>query len=60
MMWDDNYDGPCTGYVTYAKAPMMLSMLGAIVGDSAVQRAMTPTRRPGASSTRRRGTSCSR
>lgn len=40
MMWDNNYGGPFTGYVTYSKAPMMLSMLGAIVGDSAVQRAM--------------------
>ena len=40
MMWDNNYAGPFTGYVTYSKAPMMLSMLGAIVGDSAVQRAM--------------------
>jgi hypothetical protein len=40
MMWDNNYGGPFTGYVTYSKAPMMLSMLGAIVGDSAVQQAM--------------------
>ena len=41
MMWDANYAGPWYGYVTYAKAPMMLSMLGGIVGDSAVQRAMS-------------------
>ena len=40
MMWNNNYGGPFSGYVTYSKAPMMLSMLGAIVGDSAVQRAM--------------------
>jgi hypothetical protein len=41
MMWDANYAGPWYGYVTYAKAPMMLSMLGGIVGDTAVQRAMS-------------------
>jgi hypothetical protein len=41
MMWDANYDGPMYGFVTYGKAPLMLSMLGAIVGDSAVQRAMS-------------------
>jgi len=41
MMWDNNYGGPFTSFVTYDKAPMMLSMLGAIVGDSAVQRAMS-------------------
>ncbi len=41
MMWDNNYGGPFTGFVTYDKAPMMLSMLGGIVGDSAVQRAMS-------------------
>lgn len=40
MMWDNNYGGPFSGYVTYNKAPMMLSMLGALVGDSAVQHAM--------------------
>ena len=40
MMWDNNYGGPLTTYVTYSKAPMMLSMLGALVGDSAVARAM--------------------
>jgi len=41
MMWDANYAGPWYGFVTYGKAPMMLAMLGAIVGDSAVQRAMS-------------------
>ncbi len=41
MMTDANYDGPMYGFTTYMKAPMMLSMLGAIVGDSAVTRAMS-------------------
>ncbi len=41
MMWDANYDGPRYSFVTYGKAPLMLSMLGGIVGDSAVQRAMS-------------------
>jgi len=39
MIWDDNYDGPMYGFTAYGKAPMMLSMLGGIVGDSAVWRA---------------------
>jgi hypothetical protein len=40
MMWNANYAGPASyGFTTYAKTPLMLSMLGAIVGDSAVQRA---------------------
>lgn len=41
MMWDANYGGPLYGFTTYGKAPQMLSMLGAIVGDTAVQRAMS-------------------
>jgi hypothetical protein len=41
MMWDANYDGPLYSFVTYGKAPLMLSMLGAVVGDSAVQQAMS-------------------
>jgi hypothetical protein len=41
MMWDGNYAGPNYGFVTYGKAPMMLSALGGVVGDSAVQRAMS-------------------
>lgn len=41
MMWDANYDGPMYSFVTYGKAPLMLSMLGEIVGDTAVQRAMS-------------------
>jgi hypothetical protein len=40
MMWNANYDGPqYYGFTTYSKTPMMLSMLGGIVGDGAVQRA---------------------
>jgi hypothetical protein len=41
MMWDANYAGPIYGFQTYSKAPMMLSMLGGVVGDTAVQRAMS-------------------
>ncbi len=40
LMWDANYGGPMYVFQGYAKAPMMLSMLGGIVGDSAVWRAM--------------------
>jgi hypothetical protein len=40
MMWMSNYGGNMTGFQTYSKAPMMLSMLGGIVGDKAVQDAM--------------------
>jgi hypothetical protein len=40
MMWIANYDGPqFYGFTTYSKTPLMLSMLGGIVGDSDVQRA---------------------
>ena len=40
MMWNSNYAGPqFWGFTTYSKTPLMLSMLGGIVGDSAVQRA---------------------
>ena len=41
LMWDANYGGPMYGFQGYSKAPMMLSMLGGIVGDSAVQKAMS-------------------
>ena len=41
MMWPANYQGEFYGFTTYGKTPQMLSMLGAIVGDSAVQRAMS-------------------
>ncbi|HEU5359102.1 MAG TPA: M1 family metallopeptidase [Gemmatimonadales bacterium] len=40
MMWDGNYAGPMYGFTTYGKAPLMLSALGGVVGDSAVWRAM--------------------
>jgi hypothetical protein len=40
MMWIANWAGPMYGYQTYQKAPPMLSMLGGIVGDAEVQRAM--------------------
>ncbi len=36
LMWDANYGGPMYGFQGYSKAPMMLSMLGGIVGDTAV------------------------
>ncbi len=39
MMWNANYGGPSYGFTTYGKTPLMLSMLGGVVGDSAVQRA---------------------
>ena len=41
LMWDANYGGPMYGFQAYEKAPMMLSMLGGIVGDTAVRRAMS-------------------
>ncbi|MCA8971362.1 MAG: M1 family metallopeptidase [Planctomycetes bacterium] len=40
MMWIANYAGNAYGFQTYGKAPMMLSMLGGIVGDEAVQAAI--------------------
>ncbi len=40
MMWNANYAGPAFyGFTTYSKTPLLLSMLGGMVGDSAVQRA---------------------
>lgn len=39
MMWNANYGGPSYSFTTYGKTPLMLSMLGGVVGDSAVQRA---------------------
>src|SRR3954471_21691937 len=41
LMWDENYDGPFYGFAAYGKAPLMLSALGGIVGDSAVWHAMS-------------------
>jgi len=40
MMADANYMGPLYSFTTYGKAPMMLSSLGGVVGDSAVIHAM--------------------
>ncbi len=40
LMWNANYAGPGYGFQTYSKTPLMLSMLGGIVGDEAVQKAM--------------------
>lgn len=39
LMWNANYAGPMYGFQTYQKTPLMLSMLGELVGDSAVWRA---------------------
>jgi hypothetical protein len=40
MMANANYAGPqYYGFTTYAKTPLMLSMLGGVAGDSAVQAA---------------------
>jgi hypothetical protein len=39
MMWNANFAGPSYSFTTYGKTPLMLSMLGGIVGDTAVQRA---------------------
>jgi len=41
LMWDANYGGPFYGFQAYEKAPLMLSMLGGLVGDSAVWHAMS-------------------
>jgi hypothetical protein len=41
MMWAANFAGNMYGFQTYSKTPLMLSMLGGIVGDEAVQRAMS-------------------
>jgi len=40
-MWNANYGGPLYSFQGYTKAGMMLSMLGGIVGDTAVLRAMS-------------------
>ncbi len=40
MMWSANHAGDSYGFTTYGKAPLMLSMLGGIVGDDEVQRAI--------------------
>ena len=40
LMWTANYAGSQYGFQTYSKAPLMLSMLGGIYGDEAVQKSM--------------------
>jgi hypothetical protein len=40
LMWNANYGGPSYGFQAYRKAPLMLSSLGGVVGDTAVQRAL--------------------
>jgi hypothetical protein len=40
-MWDANYGGPSYSFQAYGKTPLMLSMLGGIVGDTAVWRAQS-------------------
>ncbi|HYT75875.1 MAG TPA: M1 family aminopeptidase [Vicinamibacterales bacterium] len=41
MMWPANEAGRMYSFQTYGKAPLMLSMLGGIVGDAEVQRVMS-------------------
>ncbi|MDA1029546.1 MAG: M1 family metallopeptidase [Bacteroidetes bacterium] len=41
LMYAANYGGNMYGFQTYNKAPLMLAMLGGIVGDEAVQAAMS-------------------
>jgi Peptidase family M1 domain len=41
MMWAANDAGSMYSFQTYSKAPLMLSMLGGVVGDAEVQRAMS-------------------
>jgi hypothetical protein len=40
LMWNANFGGPLYSFQTYSKTPLMLSMLGGIVGDAEVQRAL--------------------
>ncbi len=40
MMWNANYGGTFYGFQTYGKVTMMFSMLGAIVGDDAMNAAI--------------------
>ena len=41
MMWNANFGGTSYGFTTYGKTPLMLSMLGGIVGDENVQKALS-------------------
>jgi hypothetical protein len=36
LMWNENFGGPLYSFQAYSKTPLMLSMLGGIVGDTAV------------------------
>ena len=40
MMWNANYGGPYYGFQTYGKTPLMLSMLGGVVGDEKMNAAI--------------------
>jgi len=40
-MWNANYGGPNYRFQAYDKAPLMLSMLGGVVGDTTVWNAMS-------------------
>jgi aminopeptidase N len=40
MMWNANYGGTFYGFQTYGKTSMMLSMLGGVVGDDAMNAAI--------------------
>jgi hypothetical protein len=40
LMWAANHAGSMYSFQTYSKTPLMLSMLGGVVGDAEVQRAM--------------------
>ena len=41
LMWDANFGGPMYQFQAYQKAPMMLSMLGGVAGDTNVWHAMS-------------------
>ncbi|HUP88703.1 MAG TPA: M1 family metallopeptidase [Longimicrobiales bacterium] len=41
LIWNENNAGPMYSFAAYGKAPMMLSALGGVVGDSAVWKAMS-------------------
>ena len=41
LMWDANYGGPMYSFQAYSKTPLMLSMLGGVVGDTAVWHAQS-------------------
>jgi hypothetical protein len=41
LMWAANYAGDFYGFQTYSKTPLMFSMLGGVVGDTNLQRAIS-------------------